>query len=34
MVGAFDTDPLHKRYDIEIDPTFLMWITCPKILMN
>jgi hypothetical protein len=29
MIGAFDTD---KRHNTEIDPTFLMWIKCPKIL--
>jgi hypothetical protein len=23
MVGAFDTYPLYKRYNMEIDPTFL-----------
>jgi hypothetical protein len=23
MVGAFDTDPLHRRYNIEADPAFL-----------
>jgi hypothetical protein len=30
MVGAFDTDPLHKRYNIEIDPTFFNVDNVPK----
>jgi hypothetical protein len=30
MVEAFDTDPLYKRYNIEIDPTFLNVDNMPK----
>jgi hypothetical protein len=34
MVGAFDTDPLYKRYKIERDPTILNVDNVPKILMS
>jgi hypothetical protein len=30
MVGAFDTDPLYKRYNIEIDSTFSNVDNMPK----
>jgi hypothetical protein len=30
MVGVFGTDPLYKRYNIDIDPTFLNVVNVPE----
>jgi hypothetical protein len=30
VVGAFDTDSLHKRYNIEIEPKFLNVVNVPE----